>query len=123
MRATPKTSEKPTASSAYTPTFTKPVTRMSCNKARPMRTGEHKRSPVPPSARGHFEGLHPLHLRRPEGHLLAVLPLHRDARGRAHAPDRVMALVEREDRAAAHVLHLLERGHELVGARGLLLLD
>src|SRR6476646_1048622 len=109
MRATPKTSEKPTASSAYTPPFTSPVTRMSCNKGA--------------SARWHLERLHPLHLRRPEWHLLAVLPLHRDARSRAHAPYRVMALVEREDRPAAHVLHLLERRHQLVGADGLLLLD
>src|ERR1044071_3457183 len=109
MRATPKISEKPTASSAYTPPLTNPVTRMSWIKPR--------------LACRQLERLHPLHLLRPERHLLAVLPLHRDARGGADAPDQIMALVEDRRRAGAAVGHLLDRRHQDVGIEGLLLLD
>src|ERR1700704_1328452 len=100
MRATPKRREKPIASRAYTPPLTSPVTRISWNKSA--------------LARWHLEGLHAFHLRRPERHLLAVLPLHRDARGRAHAPDQVVALVVGGDGAGAHVLDLFDQRHQLV---------
>src|SRR5829696_7335955 len=99
MRATPKISEKPIANRAYTPPLTKPVTRMSWSKGR--------------LARRHLERLHALHLRRPERHLFAVLPLHRDARGLAHRPVEVVALVPARRRAGADVLDLFDRGHQL----------
>src|SRR5688572_28871573 len=101
MRATPKISEKPIARSAYTPPLTSPVTRMSWSK--------------PALSRGHLERLHAFHVRRPERHFLAVLPLHRDAGGLAHRPHQVVALVERDDAAGADVLGLLHRRHQLVG--------
>src|SRR5919106_6714422 len=109
MRATPKISEKPIASRAYTPPLTRPVTRMSCNKRALVRR--------------HLERLHPLQLRRPEGHLLPILPLHRDARGLADRPDEIVALVPARGRTRADVLELLQHRYELVGIGGAGLLD
>src|SRR4051812_47823390 len=120
MRATPKISEKPIASSAYTPPLTSPVTRMSWIKE---GVRGNLRFPCFPLLLRHLEGLHALHLGRPERHLLAVLPLHGDARRLAHRPDEVVALVEGRDGAGADVLHLLDRRHELVGVRAAGLLD
>src|SRR5947208_5533823 len=99
MRATPKISEKPVASRAYTPPLTSPVTRMSWSSL----------------ARGQLERLHALDHRRPERDLLAVLPLHAQARGLADRPHQIVALVEADDRGDADVLHLLDHRHELVG--------
>src|SRR5882724_10258208 len=110
IRATPKISEKPMARSAYALPLTRPVTRMSWNIRRSALARES-------------ELLHSLHLRRPEGDLLPVLPLHGDARVLAEAPDRIVGLVELEDGARTHVLRLLEDGHELVGVGGAGLLD
>src|SRR4051812_24411213 len=109
MRATPKMSEKPIASRAYTPPFTNPVTRMSWSKSL--------------LSRRHLEGLHAFHARRPERDFLAVLPLHGDAGGLAHRPHEVVELVEGLHAAGADVLELLDRGHQLVGVGGALLLD
>src|SRR5882724_12954762 len=108
MRATPKISEKPIASSAYTPPLTSPVTRMSWRISLLLR---------------HLEGLHALYVRRPERHLLAVLPLHRDAGGLADRPHQVVALVPGVDARRADVLHLLDHRHQLVGLGAARLLD
>src|SRR3982750_2602646 len=109
MRATPKISEKPTASSAYTPPLTRPVTRMSWSK--------------PALSSGHLERLHAFHLRRPERHFFAVLPLHRDARGLADRPDQIVALVEGGHRPSADMLALLDVRDDLVGVGAAFLLD
>src|SRR5882724_218396 len=109
MRATPKISEKPIASSAYTPPLTSPVTRMSCSKRR--------------LARRQLEGLHALDVRRPERDFPAVLPLRGNAGGLADFPHQVVALVVGGDRTCADVRALLDRRHDLVGVEGLLLLD
>src|SRR3989442_11661122 len=101
MRATPKISEKPTASSAWTPPLTRPVTRMSCSKGA--------------LARRHLERLHAFDVGRPERHFLPVLPLHRDAGGLAHRPHRVVALVPGVDTRGADVFHLLDHRHQLAG--------
>src|SRR6267142_6471259 len=63
---------------------------------------------------GQLERLHSLHLLRPEGDLLAVLPLDRDARGLADAPHGIMGLGELEVRGGADGARLLEDGHQLV---------
>src|SRR5450759_862561 len=95
IRATPKMSEKPIASNAYTPPFTSPLTRMSwntrcsCLKA-PRRLGRRGAWSL---LFRHLERQHALHLRRPEWNLLAVLPLHRDACGLADSPHQIVALV------------------------------
>src|SRR5438876_12039250 len=105
MRATPNTSEKPMARSAKALPFTRPVTRMSWN--------------IRPSAlAGEPELLHPLHFGGPEGDLLPVLPLHRDAGVFAEAPDRIVRLVEFEEGTGADHLRLLEDRYELVGVGG-----
>src|SRR3954463_9746836 len=109
MRATPKMSEKPIANRAYTPPLTRPVTRMSWSK--------------PALLSGHLERLHAFHLRRPERHLLAVLPLHGDAGGLADRPDEIVALVEGGDGAGSDVLALLDMGDDLVGVGRAFLLD
>src|SRR5512135_3717588 len=113
MRATPKISEKPIASSAYTPPFTRPVTRMSCSIGRKRR-----------ACSGQQEGLHPLDLLWPERDLLAVLPLHCDARGLTDRPDRIVRLVPGERGGGADVvLQALQHRHQLVGVGGACLLD
>src|SRR5919108_4720028 len=109
MRATPKISENPIANRAYTPPLTRPVTSMSWSNLALVR-----RQP---------EGLHPFDVRRPERHLLAVLPLHRDARGLADRPDEIVALVERHGARGADVLGLLHRRDQLVGVERAGLLD
>src|SRR5581483_307058 len=110
IRATPNTSEKPMARSAYALPFTRPVTRMSWNIRGSALAGQ-------------AELPHPLHRGRPERDLLSVLPLHRDAGVLADAPDRVVRLVELQDRAGADVVRLLEDRHQLVGVHGARLLD
>src|SRR5574342_1416395 len=83
-------------------------------------------APAPGGARlagRELERLHPLHLARPERHLLAVLPLHGDPGVLADAPDRVVGLVVLEDGAGADEGGLLDDRHELVGVRGAGLLD
>src|SRR5882762_11087002 len=95
MRATPKMSEKPMASSAYALPLTRPVTRMSWNIRRSAVAEE-------------LELLHPLYFRRPEGDLFPVLPLHRDAAVLADAPDGVVGLVELQHGADADRLGLLD---------------
>src|SRR5262245_62912421 len=109
MRATPKISEKPIARSAYTPPLTSPVTRMSWSK--------------PALSRRHLERLHAFHVRRPERHFLAVLPLHGDAGSLADRPHQVVTLVERRDRAGADMLDLLDVADDLVGVGRAFLLD
>src|SRR6267142_6943156 len=108
MRATPKISEKPIASSAYTPPLTSPVTKMSWRINLLLR---------------HLEGLHALHLRRPERNLFPVLPLHRDARRLAHRPDEIVALVPRVGACGTDMLHFLDHRHQLVGICAARLLD
>src|SRR6267143_4280858 len=108
MRATPKISEKPIASSAYTPPLTSPVTRMSWRISLLLR---------------HLERLHALYVRRPERHLLAILPLHRDAGGLADCPHQVVALVPGVGARRADMLHLLDHRHQLVGIGAARLLD
>src|SRR4051812_44271643 len=107
-------SEKPIASSAYTPPLTSPVTRMSWS-IYPAAGSERLLRQL--------EGLHALHVGRPEGDLLAVLPLRRDAGGLAHFPYEVVALVVGGDGACADMRALLDRRHQLVGVERLLLLD
>src|SRR5258708_34685527 len=72
---------------------------------------------------GETELLHSLHLRRPEGNLLPVLPLHGDAGALAEAPDRIAGLVELENGAGAHGRRLLDFRHQLAGVDGAGLLD
>src|SRR4051812_47119531 len=110
MRATPNTSEKPMARSAYALPFTRPVTRMSWNIRGSALAGQ-------------AELPHSLHRRRPERDLLSVLPLDGDAGVLADAPHRIVGLVEFEDRARAHVVGLLEDRHQLVGVHRARLLD
>src|SRR6266850_1280715 len=108
MRATPKISEKPIASSAYTPPLTSPVTKMSWRINLLLR---------------HLEGLHALHLRRPERNLFPVLPLHRDARRLAHSPDEIVAFVPGVGTGGTDMLHFLDHRHQLVGLGRAGLLD
>src|SRR5918999_3207204 len=110
MRATPKISEKPIASSAYTPPLTSPVTRMSWSKDSL-------------SVLGQLEGLHALHLRRPERDFLAVLPLHSDAGDLARPPDEIVTLVELEHAGEGREADLLQHRHQLVGVGRAGLLD
>src|SRR5436853_7479714 len=94
IRATPNTSEKPIARSAYALPFTRPVTRMSWNIRRSALAGK----PELP---------HPLHRRRPERDLLSVQPLHGDAGVLAESPDRIVGLVELQNGARPRVIRLL----------------
>src|SRR6185369_183283 len=65
----------------------------------------------------HLERLHSLYLWRPERHFFPVLPFHGDAGGRAYSPHRVVLLVPGQLAAGAHVLHLLDHRHQLVGVQ------
>src|SRR5712692_6184936 len=105
--------------------------RMSCSMAQVARAPDEARGRRRSLRRfglglafaGQLERLHSFDLWRPERDLLAVLPLDRDARGLADAPDGIVGLGELEVRGGADGARLLEDGHQLVRIRGAGLLD
>src|SRR5712692_8392421 len=145
IRATPKMSENPTASRAYTPPLISPIIRMSLNIVIVRSDqlwfwrAQRKDALGPSGPRALFarisvfllfqhmgwqlEGLHafirePVPVVRPERHFLSVLPLHREASDVTGTEYRIMPLVEHQAPGGSHLIGFLQHRDKLVRLDG-----